>query len=97
MSILNVRKSSSCKILSIQYSASYADEKEEWYRESKEKEVLHLHVYGSIYGHSQVPLNLFVQSLARCQIFHRFQKLKSVQNEINNLIFFVDVYLFSTK
>ena len=73
------------------------DEKEDWYRESKEKEVLHLHVYGSIYGHSQVPLNLFVQSLARCQIFHRFQKLKSVQNEINNLIFFVDVYLFSTK
>ena len=76
---------------------AWADEKEEWYRESKEKEVLHLHVYGSIYGHSQVPLNLFVQSLARCQIFHRFQKLKSVQNEINNLIFFVDVYLFSTK
>ncbi len=93
MSILNVRKSSSCN----RFFASYADEKEEWYRESKEKEVLHLHVYGSIYGHSQVPLNLFVQSLARCQIFHRFQKLKSVQNEINNLIFFVDVYLFSTK
>ena len=98
MSILNVRKSSSCnRFFQFNILRSYADEKEEWYRESKRE--------GSV-APPCVRINLWSFSssfkslravIGTMSNISQIQKLKSVQNEINNLIFFVDVYLFSTK